>query len=351
MDSNRFSKTMPVMLAIFVFVGLRSTPVIADGQNCHCKIINGSTLFVEQHIHLFGDLKVIMVSANDEYSIVEVDIHAPGYEERGVIIRRDEPVSRRICGNNTTLAIKAGGIGVLTVSGANIKDNENWAALFLASQNGRRKDVELLLSAGADVNAGTEYGTTALMGASQNGHDDIVELLLAHGADVNARMFDGWTSLFLASYNGGKKVVNLLLARGADVNVRAANGDTALMIASQTRYNDIVELLLSRGADINANSHNGETALFKASKCGVRAVLVLLIAGGADPNIKDKNGYNALMVSFFRPGFRGATEELLLARGLDVNARANDGATALMLAYQLGLTDIVEKLLARGAMQ
>ncbi len=45
--------------------------------------------------------------------------------------------------------------------------------------------INLLLDAGANINAQDESGTTALIMASMNAHPDIVKLLLQRGANVN----------------------------------------------------------------------------------------------------------------------------------------------------------------------
>jgi ankyrin repeat protein len=55
-----------------------------------------------------------------------------------------------------------------------------------ASAEGHEKVVQMLLDAGADVNAqGGHYGN-ALQAASWGGHEEVVQMLLAAGADVNA---------------------------------------------------------------------------------------------------------------------------------------------------------------------
>jgi len=53
-------------------------------------------------------------------------------------------------------------------------------ALMLAASHGRYDMVELLLDAGADVNARDEDGSTALMCACEHGYIDIVQMLLSH---------------------------------------------------------------------------------------------------------------------------------------------------------------------------
>ena len=50
-----------------------------------------------------------------------------------------------------------------------------------ASENGDLEDVNRLLKEGADVNARTKDGWTALMGAAYIGRNDIVKVLLEHG--------------------------------------------------------------------------------------------------------------------------------------------------------------------------
>ena len=60
---------------------------------------------------------------------------------------------------------------------------------------------------------GTE--DTPLIIASQNGHKEIVELLLEHGTKVNSRNRSLNTPLDYANENGHEKVVQILKAYGA----------------------------------------------------------------------------------------------------------------------------------------
>jgi ankyrin repeat protein len=51
-----------------------------------------------------------------------------------------------------------------------------------AARNGKLRAAEILLDAGADPNAVSVNGKTALEMAREEGHSEIVELLVARGA-------------------------------------------------------------------------------------------------------------------------------------------------------------------------
>ena len=65
-----------------------------------------------------------------------------------------------------------------------------------------------MLEAGADENAARADGITALMAAAICGRLDMVQLLLEAGADINAAR-DGITALMAAAENDHLEVVEL----------------------------------------------------------------------------------------------------------------------------------------------
>ena len=89
--------------------------------------------------------------------------------------------------------------------------------LIKAIWNGRTEIVAMLLEKGADANAKSTYGRTALCIASMEGHTKIVAMLLEKGADVNAKSSGGWTALHLADEYGHGGVVNILIRAGATI--------------------------------------------------------------------------------------------------------------------------------------
>jgi hypothetical protein len=122
--------------------------------------------------------------------------------------------------------------------------------LVQAANIGNLNEINALLAKGADVNAKTNDGSTALMNASQEGHKDIIDALLSKGADANAKMENGFTALILASRRGHKDIVDALLAKGADINAKTKDGATALYMACYYGRDDIVALLKKHGAGI-----------------------------------------------------------------------------------------------------
>ena len=89
--------------------------------------------------------------------------------------------------------------------------------LHEAARAGDLVAIEALLGAGAEVDAATEYGATALLFAAGQGHREAVRKLLAVGADPNVRdAFYDASPLTWAGYNGHVDVVLALLESGAD---------------------------------------------------------------------------------------------------------------------------------------
>lgn len=61
------------------------------------------------------------------------------------------------------------------------RDNKGNTALIKASRNGATKIVDILVRAGANVNAKNNEGFTALMRAEKHGYSETVRILREHG--------------------------------------------------------------------------------------------------------------------------------------------------------------------------
>ena len=132
--------------------------------------------------------------------------------------------------------------------------------LHLAARFGREDLAELLIVAGANVEALNEHDERPLHAAAAYGRPAVVKLLLSRGVEVNARGPAGKTALHAAAFGVGVtsdvdariEVAKRLLAGGADVNARQpGNGFTPLRYASSAGNptTAMVDLLLAHGAD------------------------------------------------------------------------------------------------------
>ena len=136
--------------------------------------------------------------------------------------------------------------------------------LIKAVKAGKVEQVRKLLNEGANPNAygdkeahsGTPWGgQTALVYAKNL---EIAQMLLDAGADVNAMDQNGWTPLMWAYTPKELEKVKWLIKHGANVNHILASGHTPLTLAIHSDYYwERVEALLNAGADVNLRDQKG----------------------------------------------------------------------------------------------
>jgi TonB family protein len=105
-------------------------------------------------------------------------------------------------------------------------DASGWTPLMYAVGSYGNSEESEILKAGANVNARSKRGETALMASAATGIAD--EDLLHAGADVNAVNDVGMTALMLLVQRGKADEIAILLKAGADARKKDAAGRTAM---------------------------------------------------------------------------------------------------------------------------
>ena len=113
------------------------------------------------------------------------------------------------------------------------EDTYETSEVVLAARKGKASLLAELLAADTSeankpVRCGkiaTMDGATPIIWASRQGKSDAVQILIDAGADVNAAAGSGWTALYAAALNGHEDIVALLVNSGASVKVTMGLGD------------------------------------------------------------------------------------------------------------------------------
>ncbi|KAH8821773.1 ankyrin repeat-containing domain protein [Xylogone sp. PMI_703] len=165
-------------------------------------------------------------------------------------------------------------------------------SVFLAVSNSDEEILNLLLSAGADIN-----NTMALTKAIQDKNKNMFEVLIQRGAKLNQEIYcrlcgldriSGWP-LVAAIEWGDESVIDTLLASGADIDAlkHYVFGDgcrSPLTTAILKRNRDLVYRLIHLGAVVNnpIDFPNHHTSLSAAIHIGDLQLARFLINAGAD---------------------------------------------------------------------
>jgi outer membrane protein assembly factor BamB len=149
--------------------------------------------------------------------------------------------------------------------------------LWAAAKKGDVDAVKKLLAGGANVNAKTPYGATALSFAAEKGHVEVVRLLLAHKADVDVRdTFYKASPLNWAVSNNHPPIVALLLDAGAKGAADVLPGAVA---AGRV---EVVRALVAKGK----LTPEVLTKALTAAPAQEREIADLLIKAGGKPSAK-----------------------------------------------------------------
>jgi len=247
-------------------------------------------------------------------------------------------------GNSGTVRNRIIVIIILAIflSPLSVTANENNASRLeatIAMYEGKEgmEGIKNLIARG--VNSIDDDGYTPLMYASQYGYTELVKDLIFMGAQVNAESYDGNTALTIATLKEHKWVIEALIDGGATAIASSSLRDAMATYKGRNDIEKIRELLLK---DINEVDDDGYTSLMYASQYGYTELVKVLIAEGVKLNIKDNDGNTALMRAV-KSGYIDVVKALIEAKA-KINLKNNDGNTALILAAGYGHMGIVKAL-------
>jgi hypothetical protein len=164
----------------------------------------------------------------------------------------------------------------------NLRDKRSsTTALEHAVRNGNREMIQLLISAGANVNLRNTGGQTVLMMLGEEATADLVWDLINAGAKVNQKDSEGNTPLIEAAGFNNIEALRTLLDAGAEIAVANEDGETPLMMAASAGLVNNVRALVLAGADINQRDSDNKSALSLAIENSHTAVIRWLRAQGA----------------------------------------------------------------------
>jgi ankyrin repeat protein len=128
----------------------------------------------------------------------------------------------------------------------NTLDENGSSLLMQAARWGEVQTVGFLLRHGAKADQPrTSKGRTALIvGCAYYGTTEVCRLLLNNGANANATTTDGTTALMYAAQYWKADIVALLLKSGADAKMKDAKGRTAIDYANMNSVDDAIKQML-----------------------------------------------------------------------------------------------------------
>ncbi len=171
-------------------------------------------------------------------------------------------------------------------------DGRRYSPLHIACEMGNLKAVEILVEAGANINAGkfTPLG----IALSEKNHDIVTFLLSQKTIDASQFSGDADPYLLAAQYGTANNFLAIMTKKGVDPNVTTISDESALSIALSRAQKarpdnerDLIIRILLKASRFTLNIDlpaNGETPLFIASRLGNLFALNLLLEKGANCN-------------------------------------------------------------------
>jgi ankyrin repeat protein len=161
------------------------------------------------------------------------------------------------------------------------------------------KLIGTLVKASAVLDDVDESGQTPLIKAANIKAEEFeverrVRVLLRAGAKTDIQDVYGKTALHYAAFYGWLQICTMLVEAGAKTDIPNIYSITPLHYAARGNRPEICTLLVKAGANIDIQDVNGKTALHQAARHGELGICITLLEAGAKTDIQDVSGETAL---------------------------------------------------------
>ena len=203
---------------------------LRDGANASAVRYDNTTPLTVACEHGYDEIIRILLDAGANARWTDNDV---GDTAVGVACREEQVSSAEILLNHDSRLVL-------------MANWDGWTPLFYAIHHRNVEMVDLLLDLGANVDAKTPCGVTALMHACQRGGSRIVSMLLSEDPDVKARDGNGTTALHYAASFGDIDVMSELIRCGANIFTCDREGTTPFDLACSEDNTEVADYLLQR---------------------------------------------------------------------------------------------------------
>lgn len=166
-------------------------------------------------------------------------------------------------------------------------EQQRSSAALLAARAGNFAALDVLIEAGADIDARNRVGLNPFLWACVNNNIDVARRMVAAGTDIELTTRFGGVGIHPTAEKGFVELTRFL-AEETDINVNFTNicGWTPLLEAVLLRdggpaQQEIVGILLAAGADPKMVDQWGVSPLQHAEKLGFTEIATLLKNAGA----------------------------------------------------------------------
>ncbi|KAI1099976.1 putative ankyrin repeat protein [Jackrogersella minutella] len=210
------------------------------------------------------------------------------------------------------------------------------------------------------VDGSNDQGQTRLHSIREKTPISIVQLMVEAGAPLDARDQDGYTPLAIAISKGNNSVARYLIEQGVSVNVFGPKFGSILHLAITKGALDIIKLLVDSGADLETvDPEYGESLLYTAlgidkTKSELEKIVRYLVDEAKVPidKLGGELAYPIIRATdITRPNFRPDNKILkfLIRRKAQLNVADKQGRRAVHLACIMPSDDWIKALVDAGA--